>query len=195
MPQYASNSLASRAIAWTLGVVSGENTSTSTPANVVRAAAHQQPITSSSPTPLLTSTRVLRIGAAGRDVEDLHMLLSSRGFAVSMPYTVYTASTAAAVKQFQQSQGLTADGIVGPRTKAALLTSGKPGDIASPAPVAPPYSPAAPQWQQFASPGQTPPSPQDQPVGPPAKNPLRPVAIGLLAASGVILVGSVLLRR
>jgi len=181
---------------WTLGVISGENTSASTPANVVRAASYQQTVTATSNLSFHTSTRILRIGAAGRDVEGLSNILIGKGFPVQPPYTVYTASTANAVKQFQQAVGLTVDGVVGPKTKAALLTVN--GPLAAPAPVQAPYTPATPQWSQFAAPKEDPSAPvttSGNEVAPPDKNPLRPVAIGLLVASGVILVGAVLLRR
>ena len=61
--------------------------------------------------------RVLSKGTAGNDVKTLQMLLTRRGFEV--PSTGYFGTiTKRKVRQFQRSRGLTADGIVGPMTRA-----------------------------------------------------------------------------
>jgi rare lipoprotein A (peptidoglycan hydrolase) len=61
--------------------------------------------------------RTLQKGTAGNDVKTLQMLLSRRGFEV--PTTGYFGTiTKRKVSQFQRSRGLTADGIVGPMTRA-----------------------------------------------------------------------------
>jgi rare lipoprotein A (peptidoglycan hydrolase) len=61
--------------------------------------------------------RTLSKGTAGNDVKTLQMLLTRRGFDV--PSTGYFgAITKRKVKRFQRTRGLTADGIVGPMTRA-----------------------------------------------------------------------------
>lgn len=63
--------------------------------------------------------RVLKKGTAGNDVKTLQVLLSRRGFDV--PSTGYFGPiTKRKVRGFQRSRGLTADGIVGPMTRASL---------------------------------------------------------------------------
>jgi len=63
--------------------------------------------------------RVLSKGMAGNDVKTLQMLLTRRGFEV--PSTGYFATvTKRKLRGFQRSRGLTADGIVGPMTRAAF---------------------------------------------------------------------------
>ena len=63
--------------------------------------------------------RVLSKGTAGNDVKTLQMLLTRRGFEV--PSTGYFATvTKRKLRGFQRSRGLTADGIVGPQTRAAF---------------------------------------------------------------------------
>ncbi len=63
--------------------------------------------------------RTLQKGTAGNDVKTLQMLLSRRGFEV--PATGYFGTvTKRKTRGFQRSRSLTADGIVGPMTRAAL---------------------------------------------------------------------------
>lgn len=61
--------------------------------------------------------RTLQKGSAGNDVQTLQILLSRRGLEV--PTTGYFGTiTKHKVKRFQRNHGLTADGIVGPMTRA-----------------------------------------------------------------------------
>jgi len=63
--------------------------------------------------------RVLSKGTAGNDVKTLQMLLTRRGFEV--PSTGYFGTvTKRKLRGFQRSRGLTADGVVGPKTRAAF---------------------------------------------------------------------------
>lgn len=72
---------------------------------------------------------ILRIGSRGPEVERLQRLLNSHGARPSLdPDGNFGPLTAAAVREFQRSRGLTMDGIVGPQTWAALEgTSPQPG--------------------------------------------------------------------
>ena len=63
--------------------------------------------------------RTLSKGTAGNDVKTLQVLLTRRGYEV--PSTGYFGSiTKRKVRQFQRNRGLTADGVVGPITRAKL---------------------------------------------------------------------------
>ncbi|NJR66837.1 MAG: hypothetical protein HC772_18460 [Leptolyngbyaceae cyanobacterium CRU_2_3] len=70
------------------------------------------------------SSSVLQFGDSGTDVTTLQYLLNDNGY-FSGPYTGYFgSSTEQAVIDFQSSNGLTADGIVGSATLAALENDG-----------------------------------------------------------------------
>ncbi len=62
----------------------------------------------------------LREGLTGPDVEALQRRLKEVGFSPGMIDGIFGSGTEAAVIAFQHSRGLLADGIVGPRTAAAL---------------------------------------------------------------------------
>jgi hypothetical protein len=66
-------------------------------------------------------------GASGADVRELQQLLKARGYTVSVDGD-FGAATQKAVESFQRSEGLSHDGVVGPKTWAALAkTSGAKG--------------------------------------------------------------------
>ncbi|MBE9226772.1 peptidoglycan-binding protein [Phormidium sp. LEGE 05292] len=67
---------------------------------------------------------ILRVGSQGQAVRDVQALLSQQGLYRNAPDGVYGSQTQAAVRQFQQSQNLPVDGIVGPQTWGAMLNSG-----------------------------------------------------------------------
>lgn len=62
----------------------------------------------------------LRLGSQGDDVKLLQELLNSYGYSLKVD-GYFGIRTDAAVKQFQKSRGLVADGIVGAKTWNALL--------------------------------------------------------------------------
>ena len=70
----------------------------------------------------------LRLGSTGPDVSALQNRLRDRGFSPGAIDGSFGPGTEAAVLAFQRSEGLLADGVVGPRTAAAL-------GLAAPAPV------------------------------------------------------------
>ena len=101
----------------------------------------------------------LRRGNVGEAVEDLQALLNAKyGFSLEIDGN-FGRATEAAVKEFQQKNGLTADGVVGPKTWAALGVS--PEIVNPPADngnnVLPPTEPEQPQtitiplsdWQEI----------------------------------------------
>ncbi len=71
----------------------------------------------------------LRQGSSGPDVADLQRRLNELGFSAGTADGDFGPKTLAAVKAFQQSRGLAADGIVGQKTWAALgITAPRPPD-------------------------------------------------------------------
>lgn len=77
-------------------------------------------------------TVTLKMGSTGTQVMELQKALNAAGFTVSttgagspgMESTYFGTKTSAAVKSFQASKGVKADGIVGPTTGALLATVG-----------------------------------------------------------------------
>jgi peptidoglycan hydrolase-like protein with peptidoglycan-binding domain len=69
---------------------------------------------------LLEGTRLLKIGVRGTDVRQLQQTLKLAGYDPGGIDGVFGAKTAAAVKAFQASRGLTADGVIGPQSRRAL---------------------------------------------------------------------------
>lgn len=65
------------------------------------------------------STAVLRRGSFGEAVEELQRLLVANGFAIAIDGD-FGSTTEFAVRQFQDNQGITVDGIVGSNTWAHL---------------------------------------------------------------------------
>lgn len=70
---------------------------------------------------------ILSVGSQGQAVRDVQALLSQQGLYKNAPDGIYGAQTQAAVRQFQQSQNLAVDGIVGPQTWGAMLNSSNAG--------------------------------------------------------------------
>ena len=65
----------------------------------------------------------LKPGDSGDQVKVLQKALASLGYDVGTIDGVYGTSTTNAVIAFQKAAGLTADGVVGPATRAALKTA------------------------------------------------------------------------
>lgn len=70
--------------------------------------------------PPITTCPTLSMGSRGIAVEELQTLLIRYGFNPGSIDGIFGPQTQAAVLGFQRSQGLVADGIVGPKTWAAL---------------------------------------------------------------------------
>jgi murein L,D-transpeptidase YcbB/YkuD len=66
-----------------------------------------------------TERPTIRLGDDGEYVAALQSILAAKGFAVPTDGH-FNVATATAVREFQESRGLPADGIVGPRTWQAL---------------------------------------------------------------------------
>lgn len=65
--------------------------------------------------------RTLRLGSTGEDVRRLQGTLNALDFGPLAEDGVFGKNTEAAVKRYQSSRGLSADGIVGPQTWARIL--------------------------------------------------------------------------
>ncbi|WNG60940.1 hypothetical protein F0U59_44220 [Archangium gephyra] len=78
-----------------------------------------------------TTPRELRLESRGPEVADLQRKLLEAGFDAGVADGVFGRRTEAAVKAFQQSRGLVADGIVGTRTWTALgvHVEGEPPEV------------------------------------------------------------------
>ena len=63
---------------------------------------------------------VLKVGSSGTQVRTLQTKLNNWGYDAGTVDGIFGSKTQAAVKRFQQKNGLVADGIVGSRTAAAL---------------------------------------------------------------------------
>ncbi len=70
--------------------------------------------------PLTPGARNLERGLRGPDVRDLKLLLVAAGFNPGVIDREFTLQTKRAVKKFQRSAGIAADGVVGPQTRIAL---------------------------------------------------------------------------
>jgi peptidoglycan hydrolase-like protein with peptidoglycan-binding domain len=70
---------------------------------------------------LLEGTRLLKVGARGEDVRQLQQALAAGGFDPGPADGVFGSRTRAAIRAFQASQGLVADGVIGINTRRALV--------------------------------------------------------------------------
>jgi hypothetical protein len=108
------------------GVFSGGSKS---PAAVPTTTAPQTPTTTAVTTTTKTTPAVvvpttpLKPGDTGTDVVQLQHALAQAGFSPGKADGDYGAATTQAVKSFQSANGLTADGVAGPKTLAALETA------------------------------------------------------------------------
>ncbi|WP_406864219.1 glycoside hydrolase domain-containing protein [Streptomyces sp. HUAS MG47] len=71
-----------------------------------------------------TAYPTVKSGSSGDQVKAAQCLLKAAGYDPGAPDGVFGSSTTTAAKNFQASKGLTADGVVGPKTWTALLSRG-----------------------------------------------------------------------
>lgn len=67
------------------------------------------------------SSPLLKKGMKGAEVKKLQQILTNKGYSTKGIDGIFGSNTETAVKNFQKANQLTADGIVGPATKKALL--------------------------------------------------------------------------
>ncbi|GIV97554.1 MAG: hypothetical protein KatS3mg057_2211 [Herpetosiphonaceae bacterium] len=75
-----------------------------------------------APAKALASWPIVRKGDQGPNVKTIQYLLIHRGYSLTAD-GIFGSATESAVKSFQSSQGLTADGIVGPNTWSKLVVT------------------------------------------------------------------------
>ena len=63
---------------------------------------------------------MLRVGSEGDEVKDLQKALLRKGINCGAVDGIFGSKTQDAVKRFQEREGLSADGIVGPKTLEAM---------------------------------------------------------------------------
>lgn len=82
--------------------------------------------------PLAASAASVSYGARGDDVKKIQQALKKWGYYKGSVDGIFGSGTLAAVKDFQRKNGLTADGIIGPKTASALgITLGGTGASAT----------------------------------------------------------------
>jgi peptidoglycan hydrolase-like protein with peptidoglycan-binding domain len=82
-----------------------------------------QPGSTSPLAALLTSTKTLRRGSSGAAVYELEGFLALNGFGPGTVDGIFNTTTYQAVRRFQKSMSLRADGTVGPKTRAAITAA------------------------------------------------------------------------
>jgi peptidoglycan hydrolase-like protein with peptidoglycan-binding domain len=86
------------------------------------------PTTTQATGPIVTApTTALKPGDTGTQVKTLQRALAQLGYSVGKVDGDYGTATKTAVEQFQTAAKLTADGLFGPATRAALITALKSG--------------------------------------------------------------------
>lgn len=155
------------------------------------------PLAQADPATPMDSRPTLRLGSVGEAVTELQAMLTLLGYYGGPIDGFYREQTQTAVRQFQTTVEITADGIVGPTTWQKLLpppAEVPTANVADDAPrvvaTAPPPSPAVDPVPQPApeppqptapepSPAPEPPQPVAQPTPQPEPAESAPVAVGL----------------
>jgi hypothetical protein len=107
------------------GVFSGGSKPPATIPTATQPTSTTTPVTT-TPKVSAVPTTTLKPGATGAQVRALQRALKSLGYAPGAIDGNYGPSTQQAVKNFQQANGLTVDGILGPKTLAALVRHAGP---------------------------------------------------------------------
>ncbi len=81
--------------------------------------------------PMATAWPVIGSGASGPNVTSAQYLLRGHGHGITADGQ-YGSATTSAVRSFQQSKGLTADGIIGPQTWGSLISTIREGSSGEP---------------------------------------------------------------
>ena len=95
---------------------------TTTPAPTTRTPTTTQQVTPPAPA-VAVPTATLKPGDQGDAVKVLQRALAHLGYSPGTIVGDYGPSTTQAVSSFQEAQGLTADGVLGPQTLSALRTA------------------------------------------------------------------------
>jgi len=112
--------------------VDGQRVATAPPAGYVPAATAAPTFSASTPEPASSSGGSLRNGDEGMDVAYVQQRLKDLGYLSGTADGIFGNATERAVKEFQATNGLTADGVVGARTLQRLeSSSAKPKSAAA----------------------------------------------------------------
>ncbi len=107
---------------WAAGVFGGGSSAPTTPATTATQPAATTTVQTPEPASLPAPATTLDPGATGAQVKRLQRALAQLGYSPGKVDGDYGPATVGALKQFQQANGLTADGVLGPKTLQALKT-------------------------------------------------------------------------
>jgi peptidoglycan hydrolase-like protein with peptidoglycan-binding domain len=100
-----------------------ETPTTTTPATATTGNGGSGGKTTTTTTPFVATGRpTLRLGSTGDDVTALQQRLNALGYDAGTANGTFNAQTQQAVENFQKAKNISADGVVGPGTWAALAT-------------------------------------------------------------------------
>ena len=105
------------------GVFSGSKSPTAASITTTGPAGTSTAPTVTKPSRIAAPSVPLKPGDSGAQVKVLQRALASLGYAAGSVDGSYGPSTQAAVAKFQHAAGLTADGVVGPKTRRAIRTA------------------------------------------------------------------------
>lgn len=109
-------------VLWGVGVFSGSGSSQAPPAATTAPPTTTAAAPPAAP-PVTAPTTTLSPGATGVQVRRLQRALVQLGYSPGKVDGAYGAATKSALESFQKAQGLQADGVLGPKTLAALTTA------------------------------------------------------------------------
>jgi murein L,D-transpeptidase YcbB/YkuD len=109
------------------GVFSSSKPTQAATTNQITSTPTTTPATTPSVASLPAPTTTLKPGDTGAQVKRLQRALASLGYTVGKVDGDYGAATKTALEQFQTAQRLTADGVFGPATRAALIKALRSG--------------------------------------------------------------------
>ncbi|MGZ4389564.1 MAG: peptidoglycan-binding domain-containing protein [Gaiellaceae bacterium] len=105
---------------WAAGVFSGGSSAPTTPATTATQPAATSTVQAPPPAAVPAPATTLTPGATGAQVKRLQRALAQLGYSPGKVDGSYGPATVSALKQFQQANGLTADGVLGPKTLREL---------------------------------------------------------------------------
>lgn len=117
--------LSALALCVLLGILAAAGVFSGSPRTTAPPSIPTQPVTRATTStvvtvPSLVPTAPLKPGEKGAEVAKLQRALQRAGYSPGTIDGAYGSATTAAVTRFQQAQNLTADGVAGPKTLAAL---------------------------------------------------------------------------